>query len=95
MSLYILLGYSVVEVFFPSDHLSAIFQDGRQPSLDMLHVGHVTGIKLFFRGMFIMYTDRDSISTTVEPAMSSHSYEQPTSYESPLSHSPKLHFVYK
>ena len=26
---------------------------------------------------------------TVEPAMSSHSYEQPTSYEMPVGHSPK------
>ena len=32
---------------------------------------------------------------TVEPAMSSHSYEQPTSYERPLGHSQKWHFLYK
>ena len=31
----------------------------------------------------------------VEPAMSSHSYEQPTSYGRPLGHSPKWHFVFK
>ena len=35
------------------------------------------------------------IPTTVEPAMSSHSYEQPTSYGRPLGHSPNWHFVYK
>ena len=32
---------------------------------------------------------------TVEPAMSSHSYELPTSYGRPLGHSPKWHFLYK
>ena len=33
--------------------------------------------------------------TTVEPAMSSHSYKQPTSYGMPLDHAQKWHFVYK
>ena len=32
---------------------------------------------------------------TVEPAMSSHSYEQPTSYGRLLGHSLKWHFLYK
>ena len=32
---------------------------------------------------------------TVEHGMSSHSYEQPTSYGRPLGHSPKWHFLYK
>ena len=36
-----------------------------------------------------------SCYTTVEPAMSSHSYEQPTSHWRPLGHPPKWHFVYK
>ena len=35
------------------------------------------------------------ILKTVESAMSSHSYEQPTSYGRPLGHSPKWHSVYK
>ena len=33
--------------------------------------------------------------STVEPAMSSHSYEQPTFYGRSLGNSPKWHFVYK
>ena len=32
---------------------------------------------------------------TVEPALSIHSFEQPTSYGRPLGHSTKWHFVYK
>ena len=35
------------------------------------------------------------IVSTVEPAMSSHSYDQTTYYGRPLGHFPKWHFVYK
>ena len=34
------------------------------------------------------------IGNKVESAMSSHSYEQPTSYGRSLGHSPKWHFLY-
>ena len=37
----------------------------------------------------------DNLGNTVEPVMSSHSYEQPTSNRRPLGHPPKWYFVYK
>ena len=43
----------------------------------------------------ILQTANSFVNITVEPALSSHSYEQPTSYRRPLDYFPKRHFLFK